>query len=171
MMGLNGVMKKAFILRTVMLATWFGGCTSYTKTHVIKWSGVFMVDSVTAGAVRLEYQEEAPNNNTFASGRTYGINQRLYYYNFKSDSLYLFATLGNELSAIPNSISYLKDVDFNFPFLMYITASSGNTITSIYNVEAKSNILSTPFRWVPEQWSKIFSWKTSNNGFSHKRYF
>ena len=145
-MKMNWIPRSIFICSVTLLTTLLGGCTSYTKTHVIKWSGVFMVDSVTAGAVRLEYHEETPNNNTFADGRTYGINQKLYYYNFKSDSLYLFATLNGNLSGIPFSISYVKDVDFNSPLLMYITVSNGNTITSIYNVENKANILSTPFR-------------------------
>ncbi|MEO6096420.1 MAG: hypothetical protein ABIW76_12255, partial [Fibrobacteria bacterium] len=105
-----------------------------------------MIDSVTAGAVRLEYSEESPNNNTYASGRTYGINQKLYYYNFETDSLFFFAPLNENLSGLPSSISYFKDVDFNYPLLLYITSLNGNTITSIYDIEKKSNVLSTPFR-------------------------
>ncbi|MEO6094974.1 MAG: hypothetical protein ABIW76_04595 [Fibrobacteria bacterium] len=145
-MEMNGALKTTVIYSIAILSTWLVGCTSYTKTHVIKWSGVFMVDSVTAGAVRLEYHQETSNNNTYAGGRTYDINQRLYFYNFKSDSLYLFSTLNNNLSGIPFSISYFKDIDFNYPMLMYITTLNGNTITSVYNIETKEFVFSTPFR-------------------------
>jgi hypothetical protein len=139
-------MKTASIFGIAIITTWFGGCTNYTKTHVIKWSGVFMIDSITAGAVRLEYREEVPINNTYAGGRTYGINQKLFFYNFRRDSLFLYATLNSSLAEIPVSQSDKNDVDFNYPLLMYITNGNGNTVTSIYNIETKSNVLSTPFR-------------------------
>ncbi len=116
------------------------GCTSYSKSHVVKWTGAFMIDSITAGAIQLEYTSKIPIGNTFASSSTYGINQRLFTYNFKTEKLTKVADLSTDMSDVP----WGNHFDFNYPNLAYETIYRGSRASGIFDLSGNKNILFTP---------------------------
>jgi hypothetical protein len=134
---------RQWLVAFCLVCAWafLNGCTNYKTDHIKEWTAAFMIDSITAGAIRLEYVTESPTNNTLANGKTYSVSQSLYYYNFKNDSLTKMATLRESLEDPPIGTSF----DFNYPYLAYETENIGTSATAIYDLTLKKNILVTPF--------------------------
>ncbi len=103
-------------------------CSTY-HVHHKNWIGVFMFDSVTAGAVLLEYDESSPKGNTFGNGDQYNVNVDLFRYDFAKQILTRDRRLFKDLK---DAVLY-RVTEFNPPHLMQ-GAPLGQE-TAIFNLE------------------------------------
>jgi hypothetical protein len=104
------------------------GCSTY-KSHHKEWIGTFMFDSVTAGAVLLEYDEESPRGNTFGSSDQYNVNVDLFRYDFIS------GTLKKERRLFQNmkDAAIYRVTEYNPPLLLQSARYSDGT--AVFNLE------------------------------------
>jgi hypothetical protein len=74
-------------LPALIILPGFMACSTSYHEHHKDWIGVFMFDSVTAGAVLLEYEESSPKGNTFGNGDQYNVDVDLFRYDFAKQIL------------------------------------------------------------------------------------
>lgn len=100
-------------LAALILIPEFTGCSSYHEHHK-DWIGVFMFDSVTAGAVLLEYDKSSPKGNTFGSIEEYNVNVDLFRYDFEKRIL----TKDRSLFKDMKDAEMYRVTEYNPPYLL-----------------------------------------------------
>jgi hypothetical protein len=98
---------------SVIMLPGFMGCSTYHEHHK-DWIGVFMFDSVTAGAVLLEYDETSPKGNTFGNGGQYNVNVGLFRYDFVKQAL----TQDRSLFKDMKDADMYRVTEYNPPYLL-----------------------------------------------------
>jgi hypothetical protein len=115
---------------SILISFLYVSCATYETDHK-KWIGVFLLDSVTAGAVRLDYHESSPKGNTFGNVEQYGVNVDLYRYNFHTKELKfdrrLFKNMGNA--------NMYRITEYNSPFLLQGANYINGDNTVMFNLE------------------------------------
>jgi hypothetical protein len=101
------------ILPALIVLPGFMACSTYHEHHK-EWIGVFMFDSVTAGAVLLEYDETSPKGNTFGNGGQYNVNVDLFRYDFVKQAL----TQDRSLFKDMKDAEIYRVTEYNPPYLL-----------------------------------------------------
>lgn len=102
-----------FTLPALIILPEFMACSTYREHHK-DWIGVFMFDSVTAGAVLLEYDQSSPKGNTFGSGGDYNVNVDLFRYDFAKQIL----TKERSLFTDMKDAEMYRVTEYNPPYLL-----------------------------------------------------
>ena len=100
-------------IAALILIPGFLGCSTYHEHHK-DWIGVFMFDSVTAGAVLLEYDATSPKGNTFGSGGDYNVNVDLFRYDFAKKALTKDLSLFKDMK----DAEMYRVTEYNPPYLL-----------------------------------------------------
>jgi hypothetical protein len=114
-------------LSLVMVGALFG-CGTY-ETHHKEWIGVFMFDSVTAGAVLLEYDHSSPKGNTFGDVEDNNVNVNLFRYDFKTQTLKKDRNLFSNMK----DAGMYRVVEYNPPYLLQGARYDDGTV--LFNLE------------------------------------
>jgi|GEM_PF-4142061 len=115
-------------LSAFVLLPGFMACSTYQEHHK-DWIGVFMFDSVTAGAVLLEYDESSPKGNTFGNVDQYNVNVDLFRYDFTNRTL----TKDRSLFKNMKDAGMYRVTEYNPPYLLQ-GARYGDE-TALFNLE------------------------------------
>lgn len=100
-------------LPALIILAEFMACSTYHEHHK-NWIGVFMFDSVTAGAVLLEYDESSPKGNTFGNVDQYNVDVDLFRYDFAKQIL----TKDRSLFKNMKDAGMYRVTEYNPPYLL-----------------------------------------------------
>jgi hypothetical protein len=112
------------------------GC-SYQNNHYTSWDGAFIIDSVTIGAVRIEYDIVSHEFGMDKSSETKNVNWDLYIYSIPKKRTLTITRLETGLSSVEYTYGSIR---YQEPWMAY-TCDKGTPQLSLYNIKTKERVI------------------------------
>jgi hypothetical protein len=118
------------------IATFISGCSS-SNIHYTSWVGAFLIDSVTIGAVRIEYNISSRQFGYDQSSDYKNVNLDLYSYSLNTNSSKLISRLESGLSSSAYTFGSIR---YQNPWIAY-SCDKGTLQLDIYNTLTNEKVV------------------------------